>query len=263
MKYCEIIIGPPGSGKSTYVDKKIDLLKDRNPYLINLDPGNINTRHYDYSITEKYTVNQYQKEFNKGPNASTKDILSEFVSDLNSFYYEKLDDNVCYLIIDMPGQVEFLINGDSMSNLISLFTRKGYSVSVICLIDLVFFNHSPLSSYLFTLICVSLLEVPYVCVISKCDNFDKIGFNYDLEKITKLDIFNEKVNDKFTQSIIQFLVENPLFRYEILDYDNENTLKYLQYIIDQSSGYIYDEDYSTDYSKLDFEDLFSKYKIKD
>lgn len=270
MKYCEIIIGPPGSGKSTYVDKKIDSIKNRNPYVINLDPGNINTEHYDYSITEKCTVTEYQKEYLKGPNASTKEILTDFVSNINQFYYDRLADNECYLLIDLPGQVEFLINGNSLQSLISTFSTKGYSVVIVCLVDLVFFNHSPLSSYLFTYICVSLLEVPYICVISKCDNFHKIDFKYDLEKVCKLEILFDSDNEAFDgfkvkdfrKSIIGFLSDNPLFNYEILDYENENTMRLLQLTIDRCSGYIYDEEFTEDeeYHNIQIDSIFDRYK---
>ncbi|KAF9765008.1 GPN-loop GTPase 2 [Nosema granulosis] len=273
MKYCEIVIGPPGSGKSTYVDKKIDYIKHRNPYVINLDPGNIYSDHYDYSITEKYTVGEYQKEHGKGPNASTKDILNDFVGDLNQFYYDRLEDNECYLLIDLPGQVEFLVNGNSLQSLIRLFSSKGYSVVVICLVDLVFFNHSPLSSYLFTYICVSLLEVPSICVISKCDNYHKIDFKYDLEKISKLEILLDTENESFDgfknlqskafmKSIIEFLSNNPLFNYEILDYENKDTVRILQLIIDRCSGYVYDEEFQEEeeYPNISIDSIFDKYK---
>lgn len=41
MIYGEMIIGLPGSGKTTYIKYKKDFLYSRNIYTVNLDPGNI------------------------------------------------------------------------------------------------------------------------------------------------------------------------------------------------------------------------------
>ncbi|EQB61313.1 atp binding protein [Vairimorpha apis BRL 01] len=188
MYFCEIVIGPPGSGKSTYVLEKSKKLEHRNLWTINLDPDNINKDFYNFNIDK--SIKNYQIQNDMGPNSSTKELLNNFAHNINDFYHEYMVEKSEYFIFDLPGQIEFFINNDSLSKMINFFNSKNISVVIINMIDLVFFNTSLLSSYLFTYISVLLLEVPYVCVISKCDKYIDYCMDYELEDLINTNVLN-------------------------------------------------------------------------
>ncbi|WUR02540.1 GPN-Loop GTPase 2 [Vairimorpha necatrix] len=261
MVYCEIVIGPPGSGKSTYVQQKALDIKHRSPFLINLDPGNIHTGLYDYNIST--TTKEYQIKNQKGPNGSTKDILHDFVMDIEDFYYTHLESNEDYLIFDLPGQVEFFIAGGSLSTLVNFLTKKDINVVIVNLIDLVFFNTALISSYLFTYISIYRMEVPFLCVISKCDKYLDYDMNYSLEDIsnlTVLDVLNPE--KKFEKIATEFLKDYFVYNFQILNYNDKNSKLILQLNIDKCSGYCFTDEFDTNESYLkdiDSDKLFEPY----
>jgi GPN-loop GTPase len=264
MKYCEIVIGPPGSGKSTYVQKKYDSVKHRNPYLVNLDPGNIHTDLYDYNI--QTSVKDYQIKNDKGPNGSTKDILSDFVNNIHDFYYEYIEDKENYFIFDLPGQVEFFIAGDSLSTMINFLSKKDINIVVVNLIDLVFFNTSLLSSYLFTYISICRMEVPFVCVITKCDKYHLYDMKYNLKEIASLSILDILDPDKkYKKTVADFLNDYFVYNFQILNYEDENTECSLRLCIDRCSGYCFSDEFNekeTYFKKIDPDSLFDNYTLK-
>lgn len=261
MIYCEIVIGPPGSGKSTYVQKKAEDIKHRNPYLINLDPGNIYTGLYDYNVS--CTVKDYQIKNKMGPNGATKNILKDFVNNIEDFYYNFLENRENYLIIDLPGQVEFFITGDSLTRLIHFLTKKDINVVIVNLIDLVFFNTSLLPSYLFTYISIFRMEVPFICVISKCDKYNMYDMEYSLEDIASLKVLDLlKTNEKYEKMVSSFLSDYFVYNFHVLNYKDKNTTKLLQLNIDKSSGYFFSEEFEEreNYFKdLNPENIFELY----
>ncbi|ADM11731.1 putative ATP binding protein [Encephalitozoon intestinalis ATCC 50506] len=266
MKYAEIIIGPPGSGKSTYVMNKKTWLSHRSPYTINLDPGNSNSKEFDYSICSISSSSVYQEKHDVGPNMSTKCILEEFVTRIDEFFRENIEDTDHYVLIDFPGQVEFFISSDIPNRIIRYLKRNGYSVVVLNLIDLVFFSnsHSLVSSYLISTLCLCLLESAQINIISKCDNWKSLEMEYPLEEIASLECLEEIPRKKKLYSeMISFVLNQGLLLYEILDYDNPDSVLNLQVGIDRASGLFFEDNYF-DTEKItripSRDEVFSKYK---
>lgn len=239
--YGEIIIGPPGSGKSTYVQYKKEVLKDRNPYTINLDPGN-NKSDFDYDIKKYNTTQNYMQENSVGPNYSIKCILREFLNDYEYFLNVIKSNEDRYFIFDFPGQSEFFICDDTLRILTRKLQKEGFHFVVVNLIDLVFFieAHSIVSSYLFSTISMILLELPHVLVISKCDNVNKY------EGIDLRDIIDSKMpsfeKNSFYECVVEVVENEALLSFEVCDYSNCDAMMYLQMIIDKASGYLFNEE---------------------
>jgi GPN-loop GTPase len=267
MKYCEVMIGPPGSGKSTYIEYKRESLASRNPYTINLDPGNASTA-FDYTISSISSTGEYQRERDVGPNMSVKAILQRFSLGFEAFYSEHLDERDYYLLVDLPGQIEFFMCSDVLHDMIGHLQRNGYSVVVVNLVDLVFFSerHALLSSYLICTLCIGLIEAPQICVISKCDNLGKLDLQYSLREVTELAPMDElSQGSRFYEELALFVRNQGMLSYEILDYSNPESLVGLQILIDRASGILFEEEYREKHigslgSVPSRNDIFSKYE---
>lgn len=258
--YGEIIIGPPGSGKSTYVEFKKNSIADRKPFTINLDPGNNKTT-FDYDIKSLNSTKKYMSENEVGPNYSVKCILKDFLDKYDDFIDILRKSGCNYFIFDFPGQLEFFMCDDTLRNFTKKLVKEGFSLIIVNLIDLVFFldQHSLLSTYLFSTISMILLELPHICVISKCDNLKNYNLNNaeieDLVSISGIETENE-----FYDNLISIVENEGLIGFEILDYDNLDSLMYLQMIIDKVTGFLYNEEVS--YEDITKEKILSDYVAK-
>lgn len=246
MRYAEVIIGPPGSGKSTYIATKKTSLRHRSPFAMNLDPGNWNDTDFDYSIRTISSSREYQERYDVGPNMSTKAILERFEANFEEFFRENIEDTDHYLLFDFPGQVEFFMCSNVLGDILRCLRNNGYSVVVVNLVDLVFFTnaHSLISSYLISTLCLCLIESAQIAVISKCDNWRKLELQYPLRDIADLQGLDEMGDGhRLHEEMIAFVRSQGLLSYEILDYENPASVLNLQMMIDKASGLFFEDEY--------------------
>ncbi|TBU20452.1 putative GPN-loop GTPase [Hamiltosporidium tvaerminnensis] len=251
MAFAEVIIGPPGGGKTTYILRKKEFLKNRNLYIVNLDPGNEILVGYHYDIRNFDTTKEYMKKYKTGPNLAVKEIINNFTNSFKEIFDEiikKCEDS--YFLFDCPGQVEFFMTDSSLKRFIGILMKQGIGLTVVNLVDSVFFvdKHAVISTYLLTTISMILLEAPHITVISKCDNLKNYKLQLKLSDIIMCRNLKELLNEKDTKALlyknmIEVIENESLIIFEILDYNNMDTLIYLQQIIDKANGYIFDIDY--------------------
>lgn len=265
MRYAEIVIGPPGSGKSTYVISKKTTLCHRSPFALNLDPGNHKDTDFDYSICSISSSREYQQKYGVGPNMSTKAILEEFCSNFEEFFRENIEETDYYLLFDFPGQIEFFICSDALNSILKHLGNNGYSVVLVNLVDLVFFTnaHALLFSYLVSTLCLGLLESAQINVISKCDNWKRLELKHPLRDIAELQNMDEIEGNRLHREMIEFIRGQGLLLYEILDYGNTSSVMNLQIAIDKASGLFFEDDYfaKENIVMVSREDVFSEYDI--
>ena len=111
-RFGQIVIGPPGSGKTTYVGAMSELLRSlgRKVAIVNLDPANENmTYTADVDISDLVTVEEVMDQMKLGPNGGLMYAM-QFVRTNLDWLDMKLGsvDLDSYLIIDCPGQVNTL-----------------------------------------------------------------------------------------------------------------------------------------------------------
>ncbi|MEM1508715.1 MAG: ATP/GTP-binding protein [Thermofilaceae archaeon] len=131
------ILGPAGSGKSTFVSAFSDWLSvNEIPYLtVNLDPAAEYLPYIpDIDVRAHVTARQVMEEYNLGPNGAivaSVDLMLNYTSSLRDEIEESVEEG--YVLVDTPGQMEifaFRRSGSEIAKGIAIGTQ-----GVIFIID--------------------------------------------------------------------------------------------------------------------------------
>ncbi|WWC85970.1 uncharacterized protein L201_000840 [Kwoniella dendrophila CBS 6074] len=106
-----ICIGMAGSGKTTFMQRLNSHLHSKStpPYILNLDPA-VSHMPYSANIDIRDTVDykEVMKQYNLGPNGGILTALNLFTTKFDQVlgYVEKRAEDVDYILVDTPGQIE-------------------------------------------------------------------------------------------------------------------------------------------------------------
>jgi hypothetical protein len=137
-KHAQLVMGPAGSGKSTYVNTirtHCETAK-RAVHCVNLDPA---AEVFEYPVTidirELISVDEVMEELPYGPNGGLIYAM-EFLSNNMDWFEEQLGDfESDYLILDCPGQIELYSHINIMRTFVDKLQQWGYSVCGVFLLD--------------------------------------------------------------------------------------------------------------------------------
>lgn len=109
--YGQLIIGPPGSGKSTYCHKITEFYQqlNRSFAIVNLDPANENMCYKaEVDIMELITVEDVMESYKLGPNGALMYCM-EFLETNFDWLLQKMTESTSnYFIFDCPGTLSEL-----------------------------------------------------------------------------------------------------------------------------------------------------------
>ncbi len=128
-QYAQVVIGPPGSGKSTYCNGMFQLLSQlgRQTRIINLDPANDDLPYQAYAcITELITLSEVMKKLNLGPNGALVYCMEYLEKNITWLKTKTSDCN--YYLIDCPGQIELYTHNASIKNIVKQFEQWNIKV---------------------------------------------------------------------------------------------------------------------------------------
>jgi GTPase SAR1 family protein len=151
MPFAQLVIGPPGSGKSTYCDGMHQFLTalGRKTSVVNLDPANDHTSYpVALDVRDLISLDSIMEDEELGPNGSVLYALEDL--ELNFDWLEEglkalggerrkapppwygdqliidaIDD---YILFDCPGQVELFTHHASLRNIFYRLQKLGYRV---------------------------------------------------------------------------------------------------------------------------------------
>lgn len=116
--YGQLIVGPPGTGKSTYCFKMGEYLKAKygaeNVKVVNLDPGNDFLPYTcGLNVCSLITVEDVMDRMKLGPNGSLlyamqfidENFQDEVLNKLPGLFSKADKTQPCWILLDMPGQV--------------------------------------------------------------------------------------------------------------------------------------------------------------
>lgn len=179
MKYCQIVMGPAGTGKSTYCKVLQEHCANlgRSMFVGNLDPA-AETFGYEvgFDVRDLISVGDVMDELALGPNGGLiycMEYLSENLDWLEENLNQFGEDD--YLLLDCPGQVELYSHVPVMKRVVEMLQAENFNVCGVYLIDATFVTDASklIAGNLAALSAMVHLELPHVNVLTKCDLVSK------------------------------------------------------------------------------------------
>ena len=132
--FSQLVVGPPGPGKSTYCAamKRFLTALGRLAVIVNLDPTNDSLPYAcDVDISELVTLGDVTEKLHLGPNGGLVYCM-EFLEKNISWLKTRLASRCAgkYVLFDCPGQVELYTHHSAVRNIASALQALNYRVSV-------------------------------------------------------------------------------------------------------------------------------------
>ncbi|CAE7191955.1 gpn3, partial [Symbiodinium sp. KB8] len=129
MKYCQIVMGPAGTGKSTYCQtiQEHCAASGRSVHVINLDPAAEAFKYQiDADVRDLISVDEVMDELGMGPNGGLLYCM-EYLAESIEWFQEILrnfgeDD---YVLLDCPGQIELYSHIPVMRRVVDVLRSEG------------------------------------------------------------------------------------------------------------------------------------------
>ncbi|QBM86048.1 hypothetical protein METSCH_A06810 [Metschnikowia aff. pulcherrima] len=259
----QIIIGPPGSGKSTYCHGMHQFLSaiGRKSAVINLDPAN-DTLPYpscSFDIRDYVDVEDIMETHNLGPNGGLMfaiESLKENAMDEIMATWADLGRDT-YLLFDCPGQVELFTHHTAFFQMFKRLEKSADArLCVVSLVDSLYLTSPSLyvSVLLLSLRSMLQLDMPHVNVLSKIDkinSYGKLAMRLDYyTEAQDLDFLEEFIKEecptvlgknyvRLTQMISELVEDYNLVSFQVLAIENKQTMINLLQIIDKANGYAF------------------------
>eukprot|EP00127_Corallochytrium_limacisporum_P004290 Clim_evm235s157 gene=Clim_evmTU235s157 len=266
----ELVVGPPGSGKTTYCKAMCRMLDEigRITVLVNLDPANDleivsdrNDRFID--ICELVTLEDAMEEHHLGPNGGLllcMDIIETNIDWLIGRIRDcaenfRKDGLSPYFVFDCPGQVELYIHHQSFKKIVSALENE-FKLCAVNVVDgtLLRSPQAFISLMATSLALMINLELPQVHVLSKIDIvrtatdmplaiedcLDPEGFLNALSRSSySLDRERNRRYAALDGAMIELVNDYGLLGFQMLSVREPETLVEVQKAIDAANGYYY------------------------
>ncbi|TFY55457.1 hypothetical protein EVG20_g9310 [Dentipellis fragilis] len=255
MPFGEVVIGSPGSGKSTYCYGKHQLFSalNRPISIVNLDPANDNIPYpCAIDISQLITLQDVMREHGLGPNGGMLYCMEYLEAN-----YDWLEDRLkelgkdAYVLFDLPGQVEISTNHDSLKHIVSRLQKSGWRLAAVHLCDAHYVTDASkyISLLLLSLRAMLHLELPHINVLSKVDLISQYGdLDFNLDFYTEVQDLSHLENALSASSprykalnlaICELVEDFGLVGFETLAVEDKHSMLNLTRAIDRATGYVF------------------------
>ncbi|XP_014672319.1 PREDICTED: GPN-loop GTPase 3-like isoform X2 [Priapulus caudatus] len=194
MRYAQLVIGPAGSGKSTYCStiQKHGEATRRSIHVVNLDPA---AEQFQYNvladIRELIHLDDVveDEDLHFGPNGGLVFCMEYFAQNFDWLQEQLGDGDDDYILFDCPGQIELYTHLPVMRQLVDCLQSWDFRVCSVFLLDAQFLVQTSkyFSGVLVALSTMVNLELPHINVLSKVDLLSK-STKQELEKYLDPDV---------------------------------------------------------------------------
>ncbi|KAI8453064.1 hypothetical protein BY996DRAFT_4639335 [Phakopsora pachyrhizi] len=266
MGFGQVVIGPPGSGKSTYCFGVQQFFKaiSRQVVMINLDPA-VQDLSYevDVDIRELVELEEVMQHNRLGPNGSVLFCL-EYLEENFDWLVEKIQSacfrsgaedgtriEVDYIVMDLPGQVELSTDHQSLQKVLHRLEKLDWRLGVVQLTDSTHIIDPAkyIAIVLLNLKAMLNLGMPHINVLTKIDLLKNLGdqLKLNLDFYTEvqdlsylLPILDDHTTPKFgklNRVIIEMIEDFNLVGFETLCVEDKASMTKLILAIDRAIGY--------------------------
>lgn len=261
-KYAQLVMGPAGSGKSTYcamMQEHLNMMK-RQSFVVNCDPA---AEHFSYEVsTDIRDIIELEDvmnddELHLGPNGGLIFCMEYIVKHMDQLFDQLDEREGDYFIFDFPGQIELYTHLPVMRQFVDALQHRDFRVCGVFLVDAQFLGEPSkfISGIMAAQSCMINLEISHISVMSKLDmlpqsskrNLEKYLETEDLwllceqqEKISRKGKFA-----KLTKTICQLIEDYGLVSFMPLDRSEKNTLDNILNNIDMIVQYDEDREVQT------------------
>lgn len=257
LLFGQLVIGPPGSGKTTYCNAMGKFLESlgRKVAIVNIDPANENMEYTPaINIADLIKLDEVMSIHKLGPNGALIYCMEFLEANIDWLIKRILCLKDHYFLLDCPGQVELYTHHESMN---SISTKLTENLLKLCSVNLIDSHHcSDPGKYLSSLmVCTSTmlnLALPHVNVMTKLDELkrfsDKLDFNLDFyTDVLDLKYLLEKLDEdpltakykKLNAALVEVIEMYSLVSFLPLDVSNKALLLKVKNEIDKANGYVF------------------------
>ncbi|KAM9321506.1 GPN-loop GTPase 2 [Gastrophryne carolinensis] len=257
LGFGQAVIGPPGSGKSTYVKAMHALLTSmgRPSAIINLDPAGEEEAGAAVTLRELLALSEVMSELRLGPNGALLYCMEYLHGNLDWLRERLLQLRGSYLLIDCPGQVELYTHHPALPAILRQLQAWGLQ---LCAVHLVDSHYCTDPAKFISVLCTSLstmlhVELPHINILSKMDlieQYGRLAFNIDfytdvmdlsylVDHLTSDPFFRR--HRRLHEKLAEVIEDYGLVSFMPLSIKDEESLKKVLAAVDKASGYCFGE----------------------
>ncbi|NWV01706.1 GPN2 GTPase, partial [Upupa epops] len=254
VAFGQVVIGPPGSGKTTYCHGMQEFLGriGRKVTVVNLDPANeVMPYQCSVDIAELITLPDVMENLKLGPNGGLIYCM-EYLEANFDWLQEKLAAfKGHYYLFDCPGQVELYTHHGALKNVFAQLAKWNFRLAAVHLVDS---HYCTDPGKFISVLCTSLstmlhVELPHVNVLSKMDlieQYGKLAFNLDYytEVMDLSYLVDHLASDPFfknyrrlNEKLVEVIEDYSLVSFVPLNVQDKESMRQVMKVVDKANGY--------------------------
>ncbi|CAB3990106.1 Hypothetical predicted protein [Paramuricea clavata] len=252
MRYAQLVIGPAGSGKSTYCSTIVRHCENigRTVHVINLDPA---AEYFDYPVLiDSRELVQLEdvmeaEDLKLGPNGGLIFCMEYLIKNMEWLEEQLGYSDEDYFIFDCPGQIELYSHIPVMRQFVDTLQQWDIRVCGVFLVDSKFMVNTAMffSGVLAALSAMVQLEIPHINVMSKMDLLSKDQAT-EVERfldpnpkalMDESDTWQNKKYQKLNNALAQIIEDFSMVQFLPLDNTDEESIENVLLQIDNAIQY--------------------------
>lgn len=256
--YGQLVLGPPGAGKTTYCSQMSRLLRKlgRKVIIVNLDPANESMSYNpDIDIRKLIVLEEVMEQYNLGPNGALLYCMEFLEKNIDWLINQIQGDNSTNFIFDLPGQVELYCHHESLTKIFAKLSSE--SNLQLCVVHLVDSHHCSdagkfIAALMLSLSAMLKIGLPHINLLTKIDllkkHMDKLQFgidfytevldlNYLIDSLDS-DAFTNKYK-KLNSAFVSIIEDYSLVSFQLVDMLREDSLIKVKNSVDKANGHVF------------------------